>query len=154
MRPLILPWPPSVNGYWANRVVMPRGGRGFVQTFLTEAAKTYRSNVHAAVLERFGAGLKPTRARLLVSIDAFPPDRRARDLDNTLKAALDALTHAGVWVDDEQIDRLEIERFGVSKPGRLEVRISLWNREEVEQRLLRLDQPELLQTDLLTSGKR
>lgn len=137
MRPLILPWPPSVNSYWQNRVVMPRGGRGFVQTFLTDRAKAYRANVHAAVLERFGA-IRPTRARLLVAIGAWPPDRRVRDLDNTLKACLDALTHAGIWIDDEQIDGLVIVRRGVEKPGRLEVRIERLTDEPVEQRLLGL----------------
>lgn len=140
MRPLILPWPPSVNGYWQNRVVMPRGSRGgFVQTFLTERAKAYRENVKAAVWERFGV-LRPTRARLLVAFAAFPPDLRVRDLDNTLKAALDALTHAGVWVDDEQIDRIEIERCGVAKPGRLEVTISPFKRRDVvEQQLIQFE---------------
>lgn len=137
-RPLILPWPPSVNGYWENRVVIPKGGRrGFVQTFLTDRAKKYRVDVQAAVWERFGV-IRPTRARVLVSIAASPPDRRIRDLDNTLKAALDALTHAGVWADDEQIDGLVIVRRAVEKPGRLEVRIERLADEPPEQRLLAL----------------
>ncbi|MEY4713325.1 MAG: hypothetical protein RIS88_2775 [Pseudomonadota bacterium] len=38
------------------------------------------------------------------------PDRRRRDLDNTLKATQDAMTHAGIWDDDSQIDDLRIVR--------------------------------------------
>ncbi len=31
------------------------------------------------------------------------PDRRRRDLDNLQKAAFDALTKAGFWLDDIQV---------------------------------------------------
>jgi len=48
--------------------------------------------------------------RLSVFIEAFPPDKRKRDLDNVLKSLLDALQHAGVYADDCQIDRLSIIR--------------------------------------------
>jgi len=40
----------------------------------------------------------------------FMPDRRKRDIDNTLKALLDALTHAGVWLDDSQVVDLRIRK--------------------------------------------
>ena len=63
--------------------------------------------------------------RLAVSMVACPPDRRARDLDNVLKATLDALTHAGVWLDDSQIDLLSVERAQVVKGGELRVTISV-----------------------------
>ncbi|EGM8635893.1 RusA family crossover junction endodeoxyribonuclease, partial [Escherichia coli] len=33
-----------------------------------------------------------------------------RDLDNILKAPLDALTHAGLLMDDEQFDEINIVR--------------------------------------------
>ena len=60
---------------------------------------------------------------LSVSILAYPPDRRRRDLDNTLKAPLDVLARCGVYEDDSQIARLLIERMAVSKPGRLVIEI-------------------------------
>ena len=47
---------------------------------------------------------------IAVEIEAFMPDRRKRDLDNILKALLDALTHAGVWADDSQIVDLRIRK--------------------------------------------
>jgi crossover junction endodeoxyribonuclease RusA len=43
-----------------------------------------------------------------VEIEAFRPDKRRRDLDNLLKATLDACTAAGVWQDDCNIVDLRI----------------------------------------------
>jgi crossover junction endodeoxyribonuclease RusA len=53
--------------------------------------------------------------KLSVKIIACPPDKRRRDLDNLLKATLDALQHAGVYKDDCQIDDLHISR-GIEEP--------------------------------------
>ena len=55
------------------------------------------------------------------------PDKRRRDLDNITKALLDALSHANMFEDDEQIDDLHLIRMGVEKPGRVEVTV-----EEIE----------------------
>ena len=61
--------------------------------------------------------------RLAIKIIAEPPDKRRRDLDNILKAPLDALTHAGLLIDDEQFDEINIVR-GLPVPGgRLGVKI-------------------------------
>ena len=35
-----------------------------------------------------------------------------------------ALTHAGVWKDDSQIDKLLIVRKGIEKPGRIVVTVT------------------------------
>jgi len=61
--------------------------------------------------------------RLGMNIDAYPPDRRRRDLDNILKALLDSMEHAGVYKDDNQIDELSIIRRKVEKPGFVMVNI-------------------------------
>ncbi len=48
--------------------------------------------------------------RIRVRVDAFPPDKRKRDLDNIFKALLDALQWCKVFSDDSQIDELIITR--------------------------------------------
>ena len=93
---LKLPWPPSTNSYY--RVVNNRA-------ILSAKARDYRTVVEGL----FGGGA-PLTGRLGVVIYAFPPDRRARDLDNLLKQPLDALQSAGVFLNDSQIDQLMIRR--------------------------------------------
>jgi crossover junction endodeoxyribonuclease RusA len=110
---LTLPWPPSLNHYWRH---LPS------RTLISEAGREYRSTV-GALCRKALQGAPPLRGSLSVAMDAFPPDRRTRDLDNLLKGLLDALAHGGVYGDDGQIDRLEIVRARIEPPGRVEVRI-------------------------------
>ncbi|MCR9218034.1 MAG: RusA family crossover junction endodeoxyribonuclease [Planctomycetota bacterium] len=108
-----LPYPPSVNHYWrrvGDRTLISREGRKF------------RKRV-CARLERRTA--EPMSGRVAVHVTAHPPDRRRRDLDNAMKALLDALGHGGVYEDDGQIDRLEIERGPVVPGGKVVVRVSV-----------------------------
>jgi crossover junction endodeoxyribonuclease RusA len=59
--------------------------------------------------------------RLAVHVALWPPDRRVRDIDNILKALLDACEHAGCYESDGQIDELHVIRHGVQKGGRCTV---------------------------------
>ena len=111
---LCLPWPPSVNRIWRSV-----GGR----VLLSADGRAYRLAVAAAVLEQHGSG-DPLTGRLSMTLRAYPPDRRRRDVDNLAKAILDAIEHAGsVYENDSQIDHLSIRRMAVAKPGRVEVSI-------------------------------
>lgn len=109
---LTLPWPPSVNHTW----LQGRSHAGKRVTYLSEDSRTFRAAVK--ILAHKHRGAIPAKARVSVHILAQPPerDRRGRksgtrrDLDNILKATLDALTHAGVWPDDSQIDDLRVTR--------------------------------------------
>lgn len=101
---LQIPFPPSVNSMWRT----PRSGPLAGRTMLSEDGRRYRRAVADAVLvARAG---RQFRQRLAVTIEARMPDRRKRDLDNLPKAVLDGLTHAGVWLDDGQIDDLRVWR--------------------------------------------
>lgn len=108
---LDLPFPPSVNSYWRHPSRGPLAGRHLI----SREGRRYRERVAAEVLAQ--CGQRPSLdGRLSVSIVVFPPDRRRRDLDNLLKSLLDAMQHAGVYVDDSLIDQLRVER-GESLPG-------------------------------------
>lgn len=112
-----LPWPPSVNAAYrsivvgrASRVVLSREGRDYKQRAAWELA--------AQRVPGFG------HLPVSVEFDVYPPDRRARDLDNVLKLAQDALQPA-VLTDDAQIVRLLVTRCKVRPGGLLVVRVAL-----------------------------
>lgn len=48
--------------------------------------------------------------RVRLTIDVYPPTRWGQDLDNIPKAICDALQHAGILVNDQQIDQLLVYR--------------------------------------------
>lgn len=115
---LRLPWPPSANTYWRHPNKGPLAGR----TLISQEGRAYRATVIALVLEKLR---RPPRlsGRLAVDVEAFMPDLRRRDLMNLEKATSDALTHAGLWLDDEQIDDFRIRRGPVLKPGCLVLQV-------------------------------
>lgn len=59
-----------------------------------------------------------------IRIECHMPDRRRRDLDNLQKAAFDALTKAGFWQDDQQVDDYRVKRMPIIKGGKLEFTIT------------------------------
>lgn len=116
-----LPWPPSVNHYWRNVVV----GR-HARTLISADGRAYKRNVGQAVLEQtIGRQRKhnPFMGHVHVVLTLYPPDRRQRDIDNSIKAVLDALTSAKVWRDDSQVDELHVTRSKVVQGGKAVVRI-------------------------------
>lgn len=114
-----LPWPPSVNCYIR---------RGNNRSYMTKRGKAFRDEVVNEVAERDSSVWKTPRSklngRLAVHIELTLPDRRKRDIDNHIKACLDALQHAGVFHDDEQIDDLRVTRLHVEPPGACDVTIT------------------------------
>lgn len=103
---LKLPYPPSTNTYWRH----PSTGRLAGRHLISKKGREYRNTV-GWLVRLHHAGRDPLSARLDVRIDLQPPDKRKRDLDNTLKALWDACTHGGLWEDDSQIDRLTVARL-------------------------------------------
>lgn len=109
---LTLPWPPSVNEYWHH-------GRGN-NTWLSPKAKEFRDAVFLATRHE---STRFRQSRLAIFVEAFPPDRRKRDLSNLWKGLEDSLVNAGLLDDDEQFDDEQIVRRDVEKPGRVVVEI-------------------------------
>lgn len=112
---LSLPWPPSANHYWF--IVACKGGGRKV---IGKKGKLFREEVANVVGTQ-----SPMEGRLYIKLDVYPPDKRKRDLDNLLKATLDALEHAGIYGDDNQIDDIRIVRKEVDKPGRLDITLGV-----------------------------
>lgn len=100
---IILPWPPSVNTYYRTfrgRMIISKAGREYRKKVIEECQKT-------ALMQFTGP--------IAVEIEAHRPDKRKRDIDNLGKASLDALTHAGLWVDDAQI--VDLRMFWSQRTG-------------------------------------
>lgn len=95
-----LPWPPSANTYWRRR------GHCY---FISNKGQDYRELVTKMCY--LYAGMFNIDSRIKLTIEAYPPDKRKRDLDNLFKAVLDSLQAAEIFPDDCQIDELSIKRM-------------------------------------------
>lgn len=107
-----LPWPPSVNHYWATR------GKS---RYLSPHAQRWHKEAWATLRAAWRG--KPMRGEVAVLVVLHPPDRRRRDLDNLLKAVLDALVKAQVLRDDSQVAELHAVRREARRPGGVLVRV-------------------------------
>jgi Holliday junction resolvase RusA-like endonuclease len=111
---LVLPFPLST---WNLYVGIGKTMR------LSPAGKAYKAQVVEAAGRQY-RGRRPMQGRLKVYVEFHAPDQRWRDLhDNFTKAWSDALTEAGVWLDDHLVDDFHIKRAACHQPGYLAVRI-------------------------------
>ena len=97
--------------------------------YLVQEAKDYFADVMMAVAMQ-GANIRseePLRLQVLL----YPPDKRRRDMDNAWKVIGDAMTKAGVWLDDSQIRAKLIEWQDPIKGGKVLVNVAPY----VENRL-------------------
>lgn len=106
-----LPFPPSLNALW-DWTKLGKGNR----PTLSDIGRAYRAAVHSAVaVQQSDLPYSVLTGRLAVRIEGFAPDKRKRDIDNWCKAILDSIEATGkVFLDDGQIDRLEVIRRTVS----------------------------------------
>jgi len=103
---LNLPLPPSVNSY--RTIFRNRMG-------ISKAGKEFKLQVQDYVIANCVPKLGQKRLEMQVTL--YPRDRRKQDIDNRIKALWDALTDAGVFDDDEQIDVLIVQRGEIRKGG-------------------------------------
>ena len=108
-----LPLPPSVNHYW---------GQSGVCKYLSKDARDFRLLVQLACKFQHVPNYGDARLSIIVIIHAKNYNRQ--DLDNRIKPLFDALTHAGVYDDDSQIDCFMVKRGEVMRDGKCVVYIN------------------------------
>jgi crossover junction endodeoxyribonuclease RusA len=104
---LVLPYPPTVNH-------MYRRARGHLA--LTPEALAFR---HAVRLIAIAQGVTPVTGPVAVFVDVYRPRKRG-DLDNLIKATLDALNGVA-YRDDDQVTQIHAERYDDKRAPRVEV---------------------------------
>lgn len=114
---LELPYPPTGNSSTRHT----RGG-GHYKTSDTVAYRAAVLRLLAGMGLGKGLARKSSQGPLQGPLKACwviaPPDNRARDLDNVRKEAADALTLAGLWVDDScKVLRQETFEWVPPEPG-------------------------------------
>lgn len=110
---LYLPWPPTVNSYYGST---QRGIK-----YVTKAGRLFREHVEKEIHEQ--ALAINLDCRLCCEIILHPPDKRVRDLDNYMKALLDACSIARLWEDDKLIDQLFIYRGQPTRKGLVRMKL-------------------------------
>ncbi|UNH25063.1 RusA family crossover junction endodeoxyribonuclease [Moellerella wisconsensis] len=114
---LKLPWPPTNNTLFSvvnGRKIKSKKGRAFTEAVINQITKAN---------QQFNLS-----GKLKIKIVANPPDLRKRDLDNLLKAPLDALTQSGVIADDSMFRSMSIDFGEKVQGGSLD--ITIWEIED------------------------
>lgn len=115
---LDLPWPPSVNTYYR------RHGHTI---HVSAAGKRFSKLVALSVRTQFKAA--PIEENVAVLLELFAPKRgpygnNGYDVDNRVKAVLDALTRAELWTDDKIVRDVRVVDCGRDISGK--VRVHVW----------------------------
>lgn len=109
----------------------PRRGKGG-RFYTPDATRGYEHALRTYALQAVRQSGWPlaTREPLAVTLRAFFPDRRTRDLDNTAKAVDGA--NGVVWHDDTQIREWHLYGFVDRKNPRLEVVVEMLDASSAE----------------------
>lgn len=111
---LIVPFPPTTNHLYTVA-----GGR----KRLSQAGQDYQKRVGEIWWQQRPQGWRPLQGRLHLVLEFHAPTDRDYDISNFVKCLEDALTKAGVYLDDSQIDHNEQRRKAPSQPGYVAVYI-------------------------------
>jgi crossover junction endodeoxyribonuclease RusA len=128
---LKLPWPPSVNELYGKRVGRNKSGKPTVFVYTKKPGTEFRDAVRAIAY-----GCAMVRDQCSLTLLLCPPDRRARDIDNILKATLDALQHARVIENDVLVRYLVVEWGPKQDGGAVFVKIEPMARRSIDDEQL------------------
>ena len=130
VKAVMFPMPPSANVYWRTRVLKMKNpsfkqlrmnGGYMAMTYLSKDAQAYKETVADRVRSK---NLNFMSKEILhVSVLVCPATNRQMDIDNRIKPLFDALAGAGVFENDSQIYKFDVERGQVVKGGRVVVTI-------------------------------
>lgn len=118
---ILLPWSPSANEIW-------RSLRGTGKPYLAAKYRVYLKNVLAYYTAQ-GAPKFANKEPLQVALRLFPPHNRSYDIDNRIKPTLDALTRAGLWIDDRYVRKLVVTAYVPVEKGAVVVEIEPFDEE-------------------------
>lgn len=110
-----LPYPPTINSYWAtfrNRRITTKRGRDYVKS---AADKMIELKLHNEMISR----------PLFFEMTINPPTLRKYDVDNFTKGVFDALTKCNFWVDDEQVKKLTVRKGVKIKGGSVDIEVTV-----------------------------
>ena len=110
---ITLPFPPTVNHMHVNGAKVRYRSKAYVAF----------CGLVANIVEREKIASMGSN-RLAIAITLHGPNKRAFDIDNRVKPVLDALQRAGLYADDESVDRLTITRGAIVKGGLCEVEVA------------------------------
>ena len=110
-----MPWGPSVNSCWMHT----RKG-----VKLSRRGREYRANAIAR-LDELGLSGELIGGHVSIHMTLNPPTMRRYDADNFSKALLDSLSHADFWVDDEQVQKITVEKGVKVSGGSVEVKVNI-----------------------------
>ena len=103
---LTIPFPPTLN-----HNIGRRGGRYFQSgEYKSSAGRIFMWRRRKAVPMNWSK-----ESRYSVVVELIYNTRRRYDVDNRVKPILDALTRAGTWNDDAQVDEILVVRGEVDK---------------------------------------
>lgn len=116
--------PPTVNHSYRTRphgpgLYMTADCKGWIKDVIPLVRHGYRRTA-------------PLAGKIAILTCFTVRDRKRWDLDNRKKALWDALTHAGVWVDDSQVDMSLAVRVLDGDLVEPETRIWIWELEPAE----------------------
>lgn len=118
-----IPYPPTINKYWHSRDIKdPYTGEIKKIVGKRPEVKKYMQDVAYLLMHQKIHALIGSKFKLEIFI--YPPDKKVRDIDNLLKAILDAFQNAKIIENDFYIDTLYVERREVRKWGEIEFILS------------------------------